>query len=358
MHQKDFVGQSFYTLPMLPSEQSSLATKYLVDDLTGARQIGTRLHGILAKFDAGSPVSELARDYLWASGLHCLHALIDGRTDLDKFEREATIERKHRMDKAEIASSEAAAEEARRKAERAAASVAIFSDPRYKRRQEAKQLRRKFKLGDTEPEHYPRVIRLLKALAEGKRLQPENVVWLRAETGGYWTDEVAVAWHLVEAEVLTAAWRKMRHPWDAVNASSHWRKGGQPESAISLTEEALAANATSAPRVRSALSTTRGAALRAVNRHAEAKTLGEEAHALVPSDYRPCTLLGAVHIELGEFIAGHEWFMKAEQRGAAKATVDQDIKALLVRMPDTEKDRIRAFLLDQDPERFAWLRTK
>ncbi|MHA6316228.1 hypothetical protein ACXYN8_01010 [Altererythrobacter sp. CAU 1778] len=343
---------------MLPSEQSSLATKYLVDDLPGARKIGARLYGILAKFDAGAPVSELARDYLLANGLHCLHALVDGRTDLDNFKREAAIERTHRIDKAEIAASEAAAEEARCQAERAAASAAIFSDPRYKRRQEAKQLRRKFKLGAIEPEHYPRVIRLLKALAKGKRLRPEDVVWLQTETGGYWTDEVSAAWHLVEAEVLTAGWRKTRDPWTAVNASSHWRKGDQPESAISLTEDALAANATSAPKVRSALATTRGAALRAVNRHAEAKALGEQAHALVPSDYRPCTLLGAVHIELGEFIAGHAWFMKAEQRGAAKATVDQDIKALLARMPDPEKDRIRAFLLDQDPERFAWLRSK
>lgn len=50
--------------------------------------------------------------------------------------------------------------------------------------------------------------------------------------------------------------------------------------------------------------------------------------------------------------------MKAEQQGAAKATVDRDIKALLARMPDAERGRIRAFLLDQDPERFAWLRCK
>ena len=86
--------------------------------------------------------------------------------------------------------------------------------------------------------------------------------------------------------------------------------------------------------------------------------MGEEAHALVPNDYRPCTLLGAVLIELGELTAGQEWFVKAEQRGAAKAAIDQDIRTLLTHASDTDRDLIRAFLLNQDPVRFAWLRTK
>lgn len=293
-----------------------------------------------------------------ANKLHCFHALVDGQIDFDTFKRDALSERAHRMDMAKIAAVEAATAEERRKAELAAASAAIFADPSYKRRQEAKQLKRRFNLGYIEPENYPRVMRLLQALAIGRRLKPEDVLWLQTGADDCWTDEVAAAWHLVEAEVLTAAWRETGHPWDAVNASRHWRKGGHPESAISLTEEALATNATSGPKIRSALATTRGAALRAVGHLAEAKALGEQAHALAPNNYRPCTLLGAIHMELGELIAGHKWFMKAEQRGAEKALVDHDINALLARMPVAERDRIRAFLLDQDPERFAWLRSK
>lgn len=358
MIEKDFVGQWFYTQAMPPSEPSRLATKYLVDDLPGARQVGSRLHGILTKFDAGAPVSELARAYLLANKLHCLHALIDGQIDFGTFKRNAVAERAHRMDMAEIAAMEAATAEERRKAELAAASATIFADPSYKRRQEAKQLKRRFNLGYIEPENYPRVMRLLQALAIGTRLKPEDVLWLQTRADDCWTDEVAAAWHLVEAEVLTAAWRETGDPWDAVNASSHWRKGGHPETAISLTEETLAVQAKSGPKVRSALATTRGAALRAVGRQAEAKSQGEQAHALAPNDYRPCTLLGAIHMELGELMAGHMWFMKAEQRGADKALVDHDIKALLARMRAAERDRIRAFLLDQDPERFAWLRSK
>lgn len=343
---------------MLSSEKTSLARKYLVDDLAGARQIGSRLHGILEKIHEGAPVSEMARAYLLASKLLCLHAFVEGKIDFDTFARDAADERAHRMDIAEIAAREAANEEARRKAERAAASAEIFNDPRYKRKQEAKQLKRKFNLGYIDPERYPRAIRLLKCLANGERLHTKDVVWLQAGDDDCWTDSVAAAWHSVEAGVLTAAWQQAKDPWDAINASSHWRKAGHPELALPLTEEALAATTTSAPKIRSALATTRGAAMRALHRYAEAKVLGEEAHALAPGDYRPCTLLGAVHFELGELCLGRGWYTKAEERGADKAAVDQDIKTLLARIPDAEGGRIRTFLLNQDPERFKWLRLK
>ena len=352
----DSAAISLDNLSMPHSEHGSLAAKYVVDDLPGARQIGSRLYGILASIDTGFPVSQLARDYLMASGLGCLHALVEGRIDLEAFQREAAIERTHRMELAETATRKAAADEAKRKAERAAASAAIFDDPAYKRRQETKRLRRVFSLGYIEAEHYPRIMGVLRTLEQGQRLRPEDVVWLQTEAEDCWTDAVAAAYHLIEAEALTEAWRVTGDLWVAVNASSHWRKCRQPEASLRLTEEALAADAATAPKVRSALATTRGGALRDVGRQAEAKTLGEQAHALTPRDYRPCTLLGAVHFELGDLIAGHEWFKKAEELGAAKATVDHDIRALLARMSEAERYRVRGFLLEQDPERFAWLR--
>lgn len=343
---------------MHPPEPSNLAAKYLVDDMPGARARGTRLHGILVKIEAGGPVSELAQAYLVMNQLHCLHSLVVGRTDFDTFRREAVIERAHRIDTAEIVAVEAAADEARRKAELARASAAFFADPGYRRRQESKELRRKFNLNYIDPEHYPRAMRLLQALSRRKRLKQVDVLWLQTEAEEWWTDEVASAWHLVEAEVHTAAWHKTRDPWDAINASSHWRKGNRAEVAISLTGEALAALGTAEPKIRSALATTRGAALRAVSRQTEARSWAEDAHALVPNDYRPCTLLGAIHIELGEYNAGLDWFEKAERLGAEKGAIDHDIRALLARMPNAERNRVAGLLLEQDPERFSWLRSK
>lgn len=262
------------------------------------------------------------------------------------------------MDTAEIAAVEAASEEARRKAELARASAEFFANPDYRRRQESKQLRRKFNLNYIEPEHYPRAMRLLQALARGTRLKQVDVLWLQTEVDEWWTDEVAAAWHLVEAEVHTAAWRKTRDPWEAINASSHWRKGNRPETAISLTSEALAAVVTAEPKVRSALATTRGAALRALARHIEARAWAEDAHRLVPNDYRPCTLLGAIHIEMGEYSTGLDWFEKAERLGAEKRAIDHDIRVLLARMPEAQRNRVARLLLDEDSERFSWLRSK
>lgn len=342
---------------MVPSEQISLATKYGVDDLPGAKLIGARLHSILVKVDAGATVSQLARNYLVANGLCSLHALIEGHTDVETFKSDAAIERAHRIELAESAACKAIAIESERIAEKAAASASIFSDPAFKRRQEAKQLRRKFNLGYVELQHYPRVMKLLSLVSQGQRLQPEDVVWLQTIPQDCWTDEVATAWHLIEAEALTATYRKTGDPWDVVNASSHWRKGGQSGVSLALTEQALASASASAAKVRSALSTTRGGALRDLSRQIEAKALGEQAHHLTPRDYRPCTLLGAVHIELGNLNAGHEWFVKAEQLGADQATIDQDVRSVLSQATQPKRERIREFLLRQDPERFAWLRS-
>jgi hypothetical protein len=95
--------------------------------------------------------------------------------------------------------------------------------------------------------------------------------------------------------------------------------------------------------------------MRDLRRLEEAVSLACEAHKLTPSDYRPCTLLGAVHIELGDLTAGHEWYARAENLGAPRQAIDQELRTLLVRSSPEERQRIRDFLLLQDPERFAWL---
>jgi Flp pilus assembly protein TadD len=118
------------------------------------------------------------------------------------------------------------------------------------------------------------------------------------------------------------------------------------------------AKATPDAKIRSALLTTRGGALRDLSKLNEAKSMGLEAHELTPKDFRPCTLLGAVHIELGDLMAGHAWYMKAEKLGADKRSVDNDLRTLLARASQSEQQRISEFLLQQDPQRFAWLRKK
>ena len=223
------------------------------------------------------------------------------------------------------------------------------------RKREARELRDRFDIGFIETEHYSRAMRLLKQVASGNRLAPEDVAWLSTEAVDCWTDALQKAWHRLEAEALTKAWEESRDPWDAVNASAHWRKADEPQRALEVTGAALA-KAGRSPKPRSALLTTRGGAMRDAGRLTEARTRGLEAHELTPADFRPCTLLGAVSMELGDLAAGHEWYAKAEALGAERRAIDQELKALLIRLEPNERNRIRAYLLEQDPERFAWLR--
>ena len=183
----------------------------------------------------------------------------------------------------------------------------------------------------------------------------EDVASLKIEADYCWTDELQRAWHALEAAALTQAWESSGDPWNVVNASGHWRKAGEPEQALRLTEAALA-RCGSNSKLMSALATTRGGAMRDLRRLDEAKALASEAHELTSSDYRPCTLLGAVYIELGDLPTGHEWYAKAESLGASRQAIDHELRSLLMRTSIQEQQRIREFLLRQDPERFAWLR--
>jgi hypothetical protein len=341
--------------------RNSLANKYYLDDYPSAATAGSRLNGILVKIASGDQLSSMSQDFLATRGFQALYSLASGSIDWATFQQLAEIESHQRTQasskKAEATAAKYAEIEARQAAALKEHFAAMARDPKLRRQREAKELRNRFGIGYVEPEHYPHVMSLLRRISCGQRLQPDEVVWLKTEADDCWTDQIAKEWHALEAEALSALWRTGGEPWDAINGSSHWRKAGKPEAALSLTGEALAKKGVVA-KIRSALETTRGGALRDMRRLDEAKALGLSAHHLTPNDFRPCTLLGAVHIELGDLVAGHKWYVKAEKLGANKHAVDQDLRALIARAARAEQDRIRSFLIAQDPVRFSWLRTK
>ena len=344
---------------MTRSHHADLAERYCLEDLPGATQLGARLNGILLKIDAGEQVTALQRQFLATTGLHALVTLADGKTTLGEFQAAAEQEQAARIEEASAKAVKDAAELAERTEARAAAVKATFAamanDPVLRRKREAKELRQRFGVGYIESEDYPRVMALLRQVANGQRLKVEDLAWLKTEADYCWTDELQRAWHALEAAALTKAWESSGDHWNAVNASGHWRKAGEPERALRLTEAALV-RVGSSSKLRSALATTRGGAMRDLRRLDEAKALAGEAHELTPNDYRPCTLLGAVYIELGDLPAGHEWYEKAESLGAPRHAIDHELRGLLMRSSIQDQQRIREFLLRQDPQRFAWLR--
>lgn len=344
---------------MTRSRHADLAKRYFLEDLPGATQLGARLNGILLKIDAGEQVTALQRQFLATTGLHALNAMAAGTISLGEFQEAAEKEQAARIEEASAKTLKDAAELAERTEARAAAVKATFAamanDPALRRKREAKELRQRFGVGYIESEDYRRVMALLRQVADGQRLRVDDLAWLKTEADYCWTDELQRAWHALEAAALTKAWESSGDPWNAVNASGHWRKAGEPERALRLTEAALARDEANL-KLRSALATTRGGAMRDLRRLDEAKALASEAHELTSSDYRPCTLLGAVHIELGDLPTGHEWYAKAETLGAPRHAIDHELRGLLVRSSSQEQQRLREYLLGQDPERFAWLR--
>src|SRR5690606_16655861 len=109
------------------------------------------------------------------------------------------------------------------------------------------------------------------------------------------------------------------------------------------------------PKLKSALLTTRGGVLRDLGRRREAMQLGEQAHVLQPRNFRPCTLLGALHMESGNFAEGQEWYTKAEQRGAKRQSIDSELRSIFQRASKEQKEQLKAFLLADDPARYRWV---
>lgn len=338
---------------------SALAERYLVDDLPAATRSGTRLHGIIARMNDGEALTEVSLVWLQQAGLAALHDLAVGTITSEEFRTRSAHERSKRMVTAKANAERERTAVAERAAQLEAASKANFekmeNDPRLRRRREARDLRRKYGVGYVEPEHYPRVMKLLKCVDSGKRISPEEFAWISSQPECYLTEELRIAYHRIEAEALTTEWNKTGDPWAAINASSLWRKANEPEQAVAITETASAHACRTPPKIRSALLTTRGGAFRDLKRFVEARELGLQAHDLTPDDYRPCTLLGAVSLQHGDLTSGHEWYRKAEARGAERFSVDQDIRAVLARVSEEERKRISAFLFSQDPERFNWI---
>jgi hypothetical protein len=169
-----------------------------------------------------------------------------------------------------------------------------------------------------EEHHFKRLMSILRKLDSKSRLAKIDTLWLKSEGRDYESEEILHAHHRLEADFCIAEYKRTNDPWQAVNASAHLRKCAAPAQAIELLS-AIPAVRQEQAKLKSAIRTTHGGALRDLGHFTAALTMGEEAHALLPNNFRPCTLLGALNIELGNFEVGHEWYRMAEARGAPRA---------------------------------------
>ena len=333
---------------MTEQTAARIASEFFIEDEPGALVSASRLGAILARVHTGQPLSGMQENFLEDRGYHALLGLARGGLDRATFGVAAIAEQAARAAE-KTALAHRIEDEARlRQAETDRNNAKFFAAA------ERKQARRKlfddFDMGYVEHENFARVRQILLQVADGTAISTEDFIWLAAEGQQYWTDPLRCAHHRILALELTQEWRETGDPWKAVNACAQWRKADEPAEGLEITQSALKKG--TSPKLRSALLTTSGGAFRDLRQFGDAVRNGTEAHGLTPDDFRPCTLLGAVHIEMGDYAEGAAWYDKAEARGAGRDLIDREIRAILAAAKPEDRNTIRAALKTLDPMRF------
>lgn len=343
-----------------------LAHHYFVNDLPGSTIPASRLRDVLDKLQEGRPLTTNGLNYLRQQGLAALEQLARGEITYETFRPIAETEQAKREQAAEAErqakhasmlakAAEQKAREAEYWAQQEAARLARESDPKYIARMKNRALRDRYGIDIfVEQAHFPRLMNILRRLDDGNRLSDDDVLWLTTEGQDYYSDLLQAAFHEREGEFYASEYRRTSDPWNAVNASGHFRKCEQARNAHDLLTS-IPSERQKPPKLRSAIATTHGGVMRDLKRLDEALSLGNLAHALTPKDFRPCTLLGAVNFELGHYDVARDWYAKAIERGATERSIDYDLRGIFLRADPAKREEIKAFLLREDPVRYRWV---
>lgn len=348
---------------------SILAKRFWVDDVPGSLVPGSRLSNLLHSHSLGKPLSPLGLRFLDENGFKSLAQFISGEISEAQFHQLAPIEQSSRV---AAAAEHQKALEQQRQVEREAAEarhVAMMarlhaervqreSDPKFIARQKNRELREKYGVdGFVDEPDFRQLMAILRKLDSADRLSEGETVWLKSQGRGYASEEILHAHNRLEADYCLGEFRRTGDVWQLVNASGHLRKCDASREAHELLAK-IHDGALKQAKLKSAVRTTHGGVMRDLGRYNEALQLADEAHRLLPNSFRPCTLLGALNIEMGHIALGHEWYSKAEERGAKAGSIESEIRSLLGRMPPEKRESVISQLLSIDPVQYAWLRKK
>jgi hypothetical protein len=188
-------------------------------------------------------------------------------------------------------------------------------------------------------------------------ISEDEVVWLTTEGNEYFTQELRKRFHKNEAEFHAGEFKKSKDSWSAVNASSHYRKCNESNTADSMLNK-IDVSILKDRKLKSALCTTHAGVKRDLKKYDAALALGEQTHFLTPQDFRPCTLLGAVNMEIGQYDLGQYWYGKAVKRGYNEKSMDDELRSIFICAEKSKQEALRNHLLKMDPARYSWAKKK
>jgi hypothetical protein len=219
---------------------------------------------------------------------------------------------------------------------------------------------------------------ILLKLETKERLEPTDVVWLQEnktealqdsyvdylwrerfknEGNKLFSGKIWIAYHTIEANFYEQEFKRTGNKWNLPNASSHWRKADEPELALQLTNN-LAIDKIKENKLKSALLTTRGGALRDIRKLDEAEKCARQAIEYQPKSHHPYTLMGAICFERHQFLDGEYWFEEAIKRGANPRDIDSEIKRVVKNTKDqSQRRKVIEYLLKKDSKRYGWVKS-
>ncbi|PID33610.1 MAG: hypothetical protein CR955_01690 [Thiotrichales bacterium] len=327
---------------MNKNKYKKIAEKYAVDDLPGSLIPGSRLNKFLEKLELSENcVTEYSLLFLKKNGFAALFRYAKNEISYEEFFKQACLERLRRVHIAKI-------REAKEKAKQEEEKKILASN-----RKLIKLEKRYGLYSFIEQDKYPKVMNIIHKIESCLRLSEKDILWLETEGKAYFTDELKRAYHMLEASYYEKKFKKDKNPWSVVNASSHFRKCNSSGKSLLLLSQINLSRIRNA-HLKSAICTTKGGCMRDLRKLQEALKLGNEAHAYNSKSFHPCTLIGAVNYEIGNYIEGDLWFQKAQQRGATIDSSDHEIKSIYRRADREKKKDMRQHLLQLDPYRYSW----
>ncbi|MEG4854318.1 hypothetical protein QUB10_25950 [Microcoleus sp. B5-D4] len=193
-------------------------------------------------------------------------------------------------------------------------------------------------------------------LEKEERLDPVLVVQLIQQKLLASHGKIAMAYHRLEALFYQQEYERTGNKWNLPNASSHWRKADEPESALKVTEN-LDFDQIKENKLKSALLTTRGGAFRDIDKLDDAQKCALKAIEYQPQSHHPYTLMGAICFERSQFSEGERWFNEAIKRGAESEDIDSELKQVVKNAKDEKRREVVEYLLQKNPQRYAWAKS-